>query len=319
MGCAASEIRGSNRRIDERKVTVGLQKLSYAELRVNDLDKEIAFCTDVLGLEEVTRDGDRVFLRCGYDDYIDLSLTQGGTGVQSFAIEVENQDDLDHYAKRLAEVGVSTSTHTDPNPGVQTALALELPSGHGMELVTLRGNAQTHIHPALSKVKKTFGGVNPIDVDHITLRADDIKGLADFLTTVLDFRVSEAFSPAPGVWGAAWTRVGEYHHDVAMMQRRNEGETLDHLCWTLVSWEHIKNACDYFAQAGLLTETHPGRHGVGGNLYTYLWSPGGNRYELTAEMPRMTNAAAEPKIWTDMARMFSAWGDLPPESFARGS
>lgn len=295
-----------------------LQKLSYAELRVTDVDKEIEFFTEVFGLEKVAREGDRVFLRCGYDEHIDLSLRQGGTGVESFAIEAESQDDLDHYAKRLAEVGVSTSMRTDHNPGVAAGLVFDLPSGHGMELVTLRDRSQTYIHRTVSKVKKTHGGVNPIDVDHITLRADGIKDVADFLTGTLDFRVSDAFAPAPGVWGAAWTRVGEYHHDVAMLQKSNDGETLDHLCWTALSWDHIKSSCDYLAQAGWLTEAH-GRHGAGGNLYAYLWTPGGNRHELTAEMPRVTNSAAGPKIWTEMGPMFSAWGDVPPPSFARGS
>ncbi|WP_170945401.1 VOC family protein [Rhodococcus sp. NCIMB 12038] len=295
------------------------QKLSYAELRVKDLAKELEFATEVLGLEVCSRDGDTVYLRCGYDDYVDLSITQGGTGVKNFAIQVDGQEDLDRMATRLADEGVATETSTDRVPQVEKSLSLQLPSGHDMEFVVLRNNTQTHIQPALTKVKKTYGGVNPIDVDHITLRVEDVKGTAEFLKTVLDFRISEAFSPAPGEWGAAWTRVGEYHHDVAMMQKRHPGETLDHLCWTLVSWEHIKNACDYFAQAGLLTETHPGRHGVGGNLYTYLWSPGGNRYELNAEMPRMVNTPAEPKIWTDLPSMFSAWGDLPPESFTFGS
>ncbi|WP_028268257.1 MULTISPECIES: VOC family protein [Micrococcaceae] len=295
------------------------QKLSYAELRVTDLEKELDFCTTVLGLEEVAREDGQVFLSCGYDDFIDLSLTQGGTGVRNFAIQVDATDDLDHYETRLAAAGVQTSRSKERVPGVEQGLSFQLPSGHDMELVLLSNYTQTHIQPALTKVKKTYGGVNPIDVDHITLRADNVKELAEFLETVLDFRISEAFSPAPGVWGAAWTRVGEYHHDVAMMQKRGEGETLDHLCWTLNNFDHLKVASDYFAQAGYKTETGPGRHGVGGNLYSYMWSPGGNRYELTAEMPRMINTPAAPKIWSDMAAMFSAWGDLPPESFQNGS
>jgi catechol 2,3-dioxygenase len=298
---------------------VSLQKLSYAELRVTDVDKELEFLTGVVGLEVKSREGDVVYLSCGYDDYVDVVLHPSGTGVANFSIQVDGYDDLDRYADRLHQEGISTSRASERIPGIAHSLIFQLPSGHPMELVTLSDFTQTHLHPALSSQNHSISGVNPIDIDHITLRTPEVKPLAEFLRNVLDFRISEAFSPAPDVWGAAWTRVGEYHHDVAMMTASAPGETLDHLCFTMLSIDHIKAALDSFAQSGYLTETGPGRHGVGGNLYSYIWGPGGNRYEFTAEMPRMINPLAPPRIWTDQLAVFSSWGALPPESFSHGS
>ncbi|MGO4690346.1 VOC family protein [Glaciibacter sp. 2TAF33] len=299
---------------------MSLQKLAHAELRVTDLDVEIAFLTEVIGLQIMHRDGDRVFFGCGYDRNVDLVIRGGGTGVESFAVQVDSEDDLEHYTRRLEEAGVAVNRMSEPIPDVEAAIEFALPSGHRMELVLQREREQALLHPALTKAKKGYGGINPIDLDHITLRVENIKELSEFLASTLDFCISEAVQSSPGVWSGAWTRVGDQHHDVAMRQKRpGADETLDHLCWTLTSFEHLKVASDYFAQAGFRTETGPGRHGVGGNLYSYIWGPGGNRYEMTAEMARLVSRTAPTKIWTDLSGTFSAWGDTPPESFSRGS
>jgi len=299
---------------------MSLQKLAHAELRVTDLDAEVAFLTEVIGLQIMHRDADRVFFGCGYDRNVDLILRAGGTGVESFAVQVDSEADLDHYAERLQAVGVAAPRLSDPIPDVEASIGFDLPSGHRMELVLQRERDQDLQHPALGKFKPGYGGINPIDLDHITLRVEDIKGLSEFLATNLDFVISEAVQTEPDRWVGAWTRVGDQHHDVAMRQKTaGSNETLDHLCWKLTSFEHLKVASDYFAQAGFKTETGPGRHGVGGNLYSYIWGPGGNRYEMTAEMARLVSRTAPTKIWTELGGTFSAWGDTPPESFSKGS
>jgi len=192
-----------------------------------------------------------------------------------------------------------------------------LPTGHLMELVVV-ADRPTYLQPGRPKVRR-LKGIAPLDVDHITLQTRDVKGLAEFLQEALGFYISDVFSPAPGVWGAAWTRVGEYHHDLAIIGTQDPGETLNHLAWTMEGFEHIEKALDYLAQWGLPVETGPGRHGVGGNLFAYFWEPGGNRFELSAEMPRAVDRRAEPLFWDDFPKAFSIWGQLPPESFAKGS
>jgi catechol 2,3-dioxygenase len=56
---------------------------------------------------------------------------------------------------------------------------------------------------------------------------------------------------------------------------------------------------------------------VGGNVYLFFWAPGGNRYEFSAEMPRV--GAGETKVWTDLPTAFSTWNATPPATFAHGS
>lgn len=299
---------------------MAIRRLAYAELRVDDAEAALAFQRDTMGLRELARDGDRVFLGCGADASCDLIVMPGGTGVASFAFTVDGDEDLDRYAARLADAGVDSERRSEPAPGFGAALRFRLPSGHTMELVTAP-DAEIYRHPAYARPAPPIG-VAPADVDHITIgieTSDAIKATVALLREALDFKVSDVIELAPGDWLGAWTRSGEAHHDLGLM-RCGPGETLHHLAWELDGLGHIAAAADALAAAGHPLETGPGRHGVGGNLYAYFWAPGGNRYELSAEMPRVTGGRDAPHV--RLARefnSFSAWGIARPDTFTRGS
>lgn len=296
---------------------MGILKVAHADLAVADVEEAVGFHTDLLGLVEIGRADGAVFLGCGADNNYDLALVQGGGGVRHFALQVESEDDLVYYGKRLAELGVTTETRGDAAPGQLRGLRFQAPDGHSIELVMSR-DQPVYLHPG-HPTHTRHKGVVPLDADHITLRSSDVRGLVEFLVAGLDFKISDVFEPAPGTWAAAWARVGEYHHDVAVMGAQRSSETLDHFAWTMDGIDHLKRAADMLSQLEVPLETGPGRHGVGGNLYAYFWAPGGNRYELSAEMPRTVSPTAGPNFWNDFRAAFSAWGALPPESFQVGS
>lgn len=298
---------------------MSIQKLSHAHLGVTDVDEALTFHTQVLGLTELARDGETVFLGCGLDDKYDVALTPGGTGLERMAFDVTSQEDLTHYAGRLKEAGVEAELLSDAEPGVAQALRFTLPSGHVMELVTLRENP--HYLRVGMPVHPRNVGVAPIDIEHITVHVADGRGLVEFVRDVLDFRVSDVFEPAPGVWAAAWTHTSDNHHDLATLPPGGEGATLHHLAWTLDGIDHMKRAADLLGHAGVPVEVGPGRHTIGSNLFTYFHVPGGNRYELSAEIGRAADRVSGPTMWSaeEFARGFSAWGQAPPESFQLGS
>ncbi|PTQ55801.1 MAG: Catechol 2,3-dioxygenase [Candidatus Carbobacillus altaicus] len=298
---------------------MGIQKVAHAHLKVKDLSQALAFYEHVVGLREVHKQGETVYLGLGADDNYDLAIREGGTGVERFAFQVDSEDDLEQYSKALEHRGVKVSTLKTDDPGVTSGISFSLPSGHTMELVIVADRPH-YLHPAQTRRARTEGFA-PLDVDHITLQVHvpKLKETAEFLRDVLGFYISDIFQPAPDVWGAVWTRVGEYHHDMALIGGENPSETLNHLAWQMDGIEHIKKTLDYLAQYGMPVETGPGRHGVGGNIFAYFWEPGGNRFELSAEMPRVVDRKAEPVVYDFFPKAFSAWGQLPPESFAKGS
>ncbi|MGQ4597936.1 VOC family protein [Nocardia sp. R6R-6] len=297
---------------------MAIQQLAYAKLRVNNMEEALAFHTEVLGLVELARDGDAVHLGCGLDDGVDLVLTPGGTGVDTIALDVTSPEDLERVERRLNELGVAVQRRTGSVAGVDRSIAFAAPSGHVFELVVLeqgRGYVKNWRRDA-----RRGGGVDPVDLDHISLVTPDVRALATFLREALDFRVSDFVEPTPGFWAAAWTRCGQYHHDIAIVASKTPDLTLHHIAWTLESMDHIKRGLDLLAINGHMIEVGPGRHSVGSNLFAYFKAPGGNRHEFSAEMPRLANPEAEPGAWEAlMAQGFSAWGQRPPEGFEVGS
>lgn len=300
---------------------MALQKLIWAELAVAHLDEALEFDVDVLGLYVVAREAGKLYLTCDIEDsYAQLVLTDGGSGVKSFALGVDSEDELAQFEARLAAIDVTTQRRSDAAPGQPTCLAFTLPTGQEVVLVPRPGRP-LYRHPGFD-VSSRRRGIGPADIDHITIAFSDNdsgRAVAHVLSEGLGFRISDIFLDADDEWQAAWTRIGEVHHDIGLI-RCQPGASLHHLAWTVDNMEHQKRAADTLASAGHALETGPGRHGVGGNLYSYFWTPGGNRYELSAEMPRIVGDRPDPIVSkAGEFNSFSAWGATRPESFTRGS
>ena len=294
-----------------------LQKLSSAEIRINDLDAALDFHTTTLGLQEIGRQNGVVFMGAGGDGQVDLALRAGGTGAVGFSIAADDESDLAHFAGTLQKAGVKTAMSSNTMPGVLKSLDFHLPSGHEVHIVTLV-KRDMYVHPTRGTQPRS-GAISPLDLDHITLRVGDkVSDIMDFMREILGFRSSDIVQLPNEMPMATWMHIGDYHHDVAIMGGK-PGETLDHVAWQMDGIDHIKRSLDSLARAGIKTEAGPGRHGVGGNIYAYFRAPGGNRYELSAEMPRAADRHAKPVIWKDPSTSFSAWGARHPDSFADGS
>jgi catechol 2,3-dioxygenase len=299
---------------------MSLQKLIWAELAVTDLDAAIGFDVDVVGLTEVARDNGKVYLSCDIEDpHAQLILTEGGTGVRSFALGVDSEDELAQIESRLAAIDVATHRRSDALPEQPASLVCRLPTRHEVVLVP-RPDRPLYRHPG--SVGSRRRGIGPADIDHITIAFSDeadARAIAHVLSEGLGFAISDLLVNADEEWQAAWTRVGDVHHDIGLI-RCQPGASLHHLAWTVDNMEHQKRAADVLASSGHAVETGPGRHGVGGNLYSYFWTPGGNRYELSAEMPRIPGGRSDPVVHkTGEFNAFSVWGAPRPESFTRGS
>jgi catechol 2,3-dioxygenase len=299
---------------------MGLRKVTCAELRVSDLKEAVAFHRDVLGLVELGTDAGRVFMSCqDADGPTDLVLAEGGTGVAAFSIGVDEGDDLDAYASHLRDVGIGSELRWDLGPSRAVALVFKLPWGPVVELSPEpRKSAQEQDRQPWTASR----GMALAGIDHITLGFHETAGAQDtvrVLTHGLGFAVSDVVVESNDRWLGAWTRLGALHHDVGLL-RCQAGANLHHLAWTTRNADHLSHAADCLAGAGYGLEAGIGRHGVGGNLYSYFWAAGGNRYELSAEMPSLADDSTAPTVRrVGSFNSFSAWGIHRPESFTRGS
>ncbi|WP_435348631.1 VOC family protein [Haloarchaeobius sp. HRN-SO-5] len=296
----------------------GVKKFEHATLRVEDLDEAVEFYTDVMGLVEIERTDGAVYLGCGLDENYDVGLVEGQTGVEHFAIRLADGEELAHYENRLEDAGVDVERTDGAEPNQVEGVRFSLPSGVDMELVTV-ADASYH-HPTKSVGERRR--VTPRDVDHINLMSWDPDRDREFLETHLDFRMSDKIVGESGFTIQAWLRFGEFHHDVGISTADNVAYTLHHLSFEMEGFDQIKAFADRLTEKGYQFELGPSRHNAGANNFAYLWTPGGNRIELTAEMATV-DEGAEPGVRqiNREENTVSNWGGVVPgpEFLEKGS
>lgn len=287
----------------------GVKKIEHATLHVTDLADAVDFYTNVLGLVELDRVEDTVYLGCGLDENYDLGLVEGRTGLEHFAVRADDEAELDAYEQRLTEAGVDVSRPETNEPGQEAAIRFSLPSGVTMELVTVADSS--YHHPTQTTGDRSR--VTPRDLDHVNVMTYDADRDLDFLTDHLDFDVSDRIESETGITVQAWTRKGEYHHDVGLSTADNVAYTLNHVAFEMDNLEQIKAFCDRLTEKGHQLELGPSRHNAGSNIFAYLWAPGGNRVELTAEMATV-DAADDTNVreLTTEENTVSSWGGVVP-------
>lgn len=293
---------------------VGVQKLEHVSLTVDDLEQSLQFYTEVMGLSELDRDGDTVYLTCGYDGNYDLAIREGEPKLNHFSIRVDDETELDEHIKILKQNNVAFEDVDTAEPGQRRGVRVTLPSGPTLELVGVENTA----YRKDTQERVAVNGIGPIDVDHVNLMSPRVKDDVEFLTTNLGFLTSDVFNPGP-VWAGAWVRYGDYHHDIAFNHTEDEGQSLHHVAWTVNDISHQKQLCDAIARAGYELELGISRHDVGNNLFAYFWTPGGHRVELSTELATL-DENTEPAYHEDSADVLTAWGGITrPDSFDIGS
>jgi len=293
---------------------MGLLWLDHVVIRVKDLDAALTWYRDAIGLIETARQGETVFLGCGGDEHFDVGLMPGGAGLDHFAFTVKDTAELEQIEHRLSDAGIRVETRSE-EPGVAAAIQFQAPSGHAMEVV-VRQKEPGYIHPAQWQRPALD---TPTDINHVTVQARNIQELALFLQRLLGFRISDIFEPAPDVWGFAFLRVAENHHDLAIASA--DVDALHHIAFLTGGLGDLGRFADRLARLGWPIEAGIGRHGPGGNLFLYVKDPSGNRVELGADIARAPNADLPPRIWRNgFEQIFNVWTlTQPPESFAYGT
>jgi catechol 2,3-dioxygenase len=293
-----------------------LGRLEHVELGVADADRAVDFYTRVLGLREIAREGDTVYLGCGRDENYDLAVVEDRPGLRHFAVRVEDAAAVEHYQRRLEDGGVRCERRDGSEPGQLTGVRFALPGATQMELVCVRDRRYHRpTRPALA------GAVThaPLDVDHVNILSLDVEKDAAFLRDLLDFRLSDVKKSPDGFWIQAFTRLGDQHHDVAVTMATTHVQHLHHVAWTVTGIEHMKVLIDRIAEDDVDLELGPGRHFTGSSIFSYFWEPGGNRFELSAEVATVDPSA--DTVYTDgTVSDISAWGPLfVPPSFRKGT
>jgi len=289
-------------------------RIGHATFETTDLDRAIAYYTDVIGLVLNTKEKGHAFLASKIG-LLTIALEQGAEGkLKRLSFEVPPNADIAGMAKTLSEHGVRSELRSDSIPGIGEVLTFDDPNGTTVELFTKWNYLGSH-HQVL--------GAGPLKLGHVAHTVEDPKVMADFYCRVLGFRVSDWIDDY-----VVFLRCNPDHHTVNFF--RGAKNKMHHIAFEMKDFAHIQNACELLALRKMPINWGPVRHGPGHNVAIYHRNADDQNVEFYIELDQMKDeelgyfdprpwhhdTPQRPKNW-DRKISPNLWGPLPAPDYMR--
>lgn len=263
-----------------------IAQLAHLEIYSPKLEESVKFFKDILGMDEVARKGNSVYMRAYEDHYHNtLIITENDeAGLGHMALRATSQQALERRAAAIEKTGYGIGW-IEGDIGHGRAYQFTTPDGHKMEIiwdVEYYEAPEDQKTPLLNRPQKRPNrGVPVRRLDHINVLASDTDENVKFLNEVLGFNVRERIVADDDSSIAAWLSVSNLVHDIAIMgDALGEKGRLHHICYWYGFPQHLSDVADLLIEAGYEIEAGPGKHGVTQAAFLYVMEPGGNRVEL---------------------------------------
>jgi len=292
---------------------IRVRRIAHADFDTPDIDRQVDYYTEILGLTLVAKEKDTAYL-ANTNDHHSVVLRRGSEArCTRIAFQLAPDADLAGFKAQVEAHGIKVESKKDPEPTIPDMLTFEDTKGTVMEVFRER-------QPAPQR----FGekGIVPLKLGHIAFNVVNVKKASDFYCDVLGFRVSD--------WMAdffVFLRCSPDHHTINLVD--SQRSKMHHIAFELRNWGHLQTACDFLATKGYPLIWGPGRHGIGHNLFAYHRNPDGQIVELFAELDRINDEELgyfeprpwhkdrpqKPKVWAKDPSASNIWGIMPPSDF----
>jgi catechol 2,3-dioxygenase len=279
------------------------------ELLTEVPDQTVDFFVRLMGMSEVGRAGDSVYLH-SWDDYEAFTVKVTGSarsGIGRTWVRAAGPEALSRRVSAIEAAGLGRGW-IDGEHGIGATYLFTDPDGHdyGIYYDSDWYVAPDGRRPALKNQAEPFPGrgANVRRIDHVNYLARDIPAITRFLPDVLGARLTEQIVADDGVPTAVWYHVSDKSYDlVYTADWTGSSGRLHHVAFATDQREDILRAADVFLEAGIFIETGPHKHAIQQTFFLYVWEPGGNRIELCNAGARLVLAPDwKPISWTTAER-----------------
>ncbi|MFL5088784.1 MAG: VOC family protein [Xanthobacteraceae bacterium] len=263
---------------------IDVLRVGHATFTTPDLERQVAYYSDVLGLIVTERDKNRAFLatRTGLEA---IALERGDKPeLTRLSFQVAADADFAAYARELSEHGIKSEQRNGISPGAARALTFTDIKGTVIELYS---------DYVFAKDDGKQVTITPLKLGHIAHRVADVQKVVKFYTEVLGFRVSDWRDDT-----FAFLRCGVDHHSVNFVV--DPKPQLHHIAFEVKDWPEIHRACDFLGKNKIQLVWGPGRHIIGHNVAAYHRNADNVRVELFCEMDQIKDEALgyfDPRPW----------------------
>jgi catechol 2,3-dioxygenase-like lactoylglutathione lyase family enzyme len=113
---------------------IKVTRIGHATFETPDVERQIAYFTDIVGLVLAERDGDRAFLATRLGDLV-VQLEKGAASrCARISFQVAPDTDFADLRRGLEAEGVRCDLRPDPSPGIERALTFADPKGTLIEV-----------------------------------------------------------------------------------------------------------------------------------------------------------------------------------------
>jgi catechol 2,3-dioxygenase-like lactoylglutathione lyase family enzyme len=264
---------------------IQVKRLGHVTLSTPDLDQQIAYWSEIVGLVIIERGDNYCFLGTPLGEEA-IALEQGLERgfLRRLSFQVKPGGDLDELIARLSNAGIRSERRSDISPGVRKAVTFRDPKGTIVEI---------YADYEFAADKGDGIGISPLKFGHVAYRVNDVEKLTKFYCEVLGFRESDWIGDY-----FSFLRCGVDHHTVNFV--RYEKEALHHIAFEVRDRSALNDACDFLAKKKIQLVWGPLRHVVGHNIAAYHRNSDDVRVELFTELDVMIDEELgywEPRPW----------------------
>jgi catechol-2,3-dioxygenase len=283
---------------------IRLGRLDHVALRVADVPEAALRWAQQFGLTVREQDDRAAVLTCD-DEPRALVLEAAGAGEEpGFARvgwELARDCALDDAAAHLDAQGVAHERAED-------GIALTDVEGNALRLLPYRAPASRLVPHARPAGPIPVG--HPRKLGHVNFLTGRIHEQKDFYVDVLGMGLTDWLGD-----GGLWLHIGSEHHVMALVDKGYSH--FHHLALDTVDIGQMRDALDHLGRHGRWLGWGPTRHGVGGNIASYVRIVEESCFvELYCDMEQLA-ADHEPRVWPDDRYSSNTWGPLPPRSYFR--
>lgn len=240
---------------------IQLKDLAYVRIGTRDIEAQLDFAQDIVGLELIAREGDTAMLRAD-DRHHCVAFVQGdhvGTLANGFVLA--GPAELEAAVAQLEADGVEVTRGTPEQARqrrVGDLIGFTTPGGTRVELVT----GQVHVESRPVRWSRPAGIT---EFGHLGIEAPDVMAEYAFWTRHFNVRVSDWIGQ-----NAALMRFDPVHHKLAIFK---DTTGLGHVNFQVDSLDDVMRSWRFLEANDVPILMGPGRHPQSTAIFLYFTGP----------------------------------------------
>ena len=283
-------------------------RLGYVALNVTDLERTLAFYTDIVGLDATEIADGQAALRCGPDHHNVLLNRAPEPGLKRIGFELESKDDLERAFRHLERCGYAPAWLDAEECAV-------LHQGPGLRFRHPGTGLPLEYFAGMERMAKPFGArlARIARLGHVVVSTPDLPAMRDSLMRDLGFVLSDEVD---GMIAFLRCFPNPFHHSLGIA--RADENRLHHINFMVTDIDDVGRALNRLKKNDVEIVYGPGRHPPSGSIFLYFLDPDGMTVEYSFGMEEFAETGARaPRLMPPVPESLDFWGGLPSLDFAK--